>query len=55
MLCFNFIRDLILFSFQFLGLKQNEKKLNQFARVYKIKTQLIKQLLTISSFNQLFK
>ena len=30
-------------------------KLNQFARVYKIKTQLIKQLLTISSFNQLFK
>lgn len=27
MLCFNFIRDLILFSFQFLGLKQNEKKI----------------------------
>ena len=25
MLCFNFIRGLIWFSFQFLGLKQNEK------------------------------
>lgn len=46
------------FDFIFLsvfGFETKRKKLNQFARVYKIKTQLIKQLLTISSFNQLFK
>lgn len=46
------------FDFIFLsvfGFETKRKKLNQFARVDKIKTQLIKQLLTISSFNQLFK
>lgn len=46
------------FDFIFLsvfGFETKRKKLNQFTRVYKIKTQLIKQLLTISSFNQLFK
>lgn len=46
------------FDFIFLsvfGFETKRKKLNQFARVYKIKTQLIKQLLTISSFNELFK
>ena len=46
------------FDFIFLsvfGFETKRKKLNQFARVYKIKTQLIKQLLTISSLNQLFK
>ena len=45
--------DLIFLSV--FGFETKRKKLNQFARVYKIKTQLIKQLLTISSFNQLFK